>query len=138
MRAESDEYEVELDRPYGIKFYKGEDGGTYVDALAAGQAAYRSGVIQEGDKVIATRYVLLRHGYRCFGMEVSCQLVTHIPEDVPSHRCLSNLWIRPCSAVFGDDMWPASGYGQTMYTVRNRIGIMRFKFKKMFGAFLAG
>ena len=58
VRAETDEYEVELDRPYGIKFYKGEDGGTYVDALAAGQAAFRTGVIQEGDKVIATRYVM--------------------------------------------------------------------------------
>ncbi|GJP37440.1 hypothetical protein CLOM_g21844 [Closterium sp. NIES-68] len=49
--------EVELERPYGLKFYRGEDGAIYVDALYPGQSAILSKRIQEGDKVLATSAV---------------------------------------------------------------------------------
>lgn len=52
-----EEYEVELEKPWGLKFYKGSDGGTYVDAIQIGSSADKSGVITPGDKVLATRYV---------------------------------------------------------------------------------
>ncbi|KAL5064991.1 hypothetical protein RYX36_026728, partial [Vicia faba] len=29
-----EEYRVEIDQPYGLKFMKGRDGGTYIDAIA--------------------------------------------------------------------------------------------------------
>lgn len=55
--AEGEIYEVELDKPYGLKFYKGVDGSVYIDALAVGSSAAKLGKITEGDKVIATSAV---------------------------------------------------------------------------------
>lgn len=51
---ESEVYEVELDKPYGLKFTKGPDGGTYIDAIAPGGAADKTGMFTVGDKVIET------------------------------------------------------------------------------------
>jgi len=48
-------YEVELEKPFGIKFYKGSDGGTYIDAIAAGGSADKTKMLTPGDRVIATR-----------------------------------------------------------------------------------
>lgn len=53
-----EEYEVEIEQPFGIKFAKGRDGGTYIDAIAPGGSADKAGVFTVGDKVIATRYAL--------------------------------------------------------------------------------
>lgn len=53
-----EEYEVELEQPYGIKFVKGRDGGTYIDAIAPGGSADKAGVFTVGDKVLATRSAL--------------------------------------------------------------------------------
>ncbi|KAJ0982550.1 hypothetical protein J5N97_010805 [Dioscorea zingiberensis] len=55
--GEEYEYEVVLDKPYGLKFMKGRDGGTYIDAIAPGSAADKSGKFTVGDKVIATSAV---------------------------------------------------------------------------------
>ncbi|XP_039139504.1 protein MET1, chloroplastic [Dioscorea cayenensis subsp. rotundata] len=52
-----DKYEVELDKPYGLRFMKGRDGGTYIDAIAPGSSADKSGKFTVGDKVIATSAV---------------------------------------------------------------------------------
>ncbi|XP_002523407.2 protein MET1, chloroplastic [Ricinus communis] len=52
-----EEYEVELLQPYGIKFAKGRDGATYIDAIAPGGAADKTGMFTVGDKVIATSAV---------------------------------------------------------------------------------
>lgn len=52
-----EEYEVEIDQPYGIKFVKGRDGGTYIDAIAPGGSADKAGVFTVGDKVLATSAV---------------------------------------------------------------------------------
>lgn len=54
-----DFYEVELVQPYGLKFRKGRDGGTYIDAIAPGGSADKTGLFTVGDKVIATRYLSL-------------------------------------------------------------------------------
>ncbi|PQM33091.1 uncharacterized protein Pyn_04696 [Prunus yedoensis var. nudiflora] len=52
-----EEYEVEVVQPYGLKFAKGRDGGTYIDAIAAGGSADKSGKFSVGDKVLATSAV---------------------------------------------------------------------------------
>ncbi|KAK7369220.1 hypothetical protein VNO80_11255 [Phaseolus coccineus] len=52
-----EEYEVEIEQPFGIKFAKGRDGGTYIDAIAPGGSADKAGVFTVGDKVIATSAV---------------------------------------------------------------------------------
>ncbi|XP_040992785.1 protein MET1, chloroplastic-like [Juglans microcarpa x Juglans regia] len=52
-----EEYEVELVQPYGLKFAKGRDGGTYIDAIAPGGSADKSGMFTVGDKVLATSAV---------------------------------------------------------------------------------
>ncbi|KAJ4827133.1 uroporphyrin-III C-methyltransferase [Turnera subulata] len=52
-----EEYEVELVQPYGLKFAKGRDGGTYIDAIAPGGEADKTGLFSVGDKVIATSAV---------------------------------------------------------------------------------
>ncbi|KAK4440416.1 protein MET1, chloroplastic [Sesamum alatum] len=52
-----EEYEVELVQPYGIKFAKGRDGGTYIDAIAPGGSADKTGMFTVGDKVLATSAV---------------------------------------------------------------------------------
>ncbi|GAB2286968.1 uroporphyrin-III C-methyltransferase [Dionaea muscipula] len=57
-----EEYEVELLQPYGLKFAKGRDGGTYIDAIAPGGSADKTGLFTVGDRVIATSAV--------FGTEV--------------------------------------------------------------------
>ncbi|KAL3518909.1 hypothetical protein ACH5RR_021498 [Cinchona calisaya] len=52
-----EEYEVVLDQPYGLKFTKGRDGGTYIDAIAPGGAADKTGLFTVGDRVLATSAV---------------------------------------------------------------------------------
>lgn len=52
-----EEYEVEIIQPYGLKFTKGRDGGTYIDAIAPGGFADKTGKFTVGDKVIATSAV---------------------------------------------------------------------------------
>ncbi|XP_074303729.1 protein MET1, chloroplastic-like [Silene latifolia] len=52
-----EEYEVEIEQPYGLRFAKGRDGGTYIDAIAPGLSADRTGKFTVGDKVIATSAV---------------------------------------------------------------------------------
>ncbi|KAL7081645.1 hypothetical protein ACP275_14G051500 [Erythranthe tilingii] len=52
-----EEYEVELVQPYGLRFAKGRDGGTYIDAIAPGGFADKTGVFTVGDKVMATSAV---------------------------------------------------------------------------------
>lgn len=51
-----EEYEVELVQPYGLKFAKGRDGGTYIDAIAPGGSADKTEMFTVGDKVLATRF----------------------------------------------------------------------------------
>lgn len=50
-----EEYEVEIVKPYGLKFAKGRDGGTYIDAIAPGGSADMTGMFSVGDRVISTR-----------------------------------------------------------------------------------
>ncbi|XP_030447701.1 protein MET1, chloroplastic [Syzygium oleosum] len=52
-----EEYEVEIVQPYGLKFVKGRDGGTYIDAIGAGGSADKTGMFAVGDKVLATSAV---------------------------------------------------------------------------------
>ncbi|XP_044456689.1 protein MET1, chloroplastic isoform X5 [Triticum aestivum] len=85
-----EEYEVEILKPYGLKFAKGRDGGTYIEAIFPGSSAEQTGKFTVGDKVIAT------------------------------------------SAVFGEEIWPAAGYGQTMYCIRQRVGPLYMKMQKKF------
>ncbi|KAJ8453200.1 hypothetical protein Cgig2_008084 [Carnegiea gigantea] len=54
---EYEEYEVVLEKPYGLKFVKGRDGGTYIDAIAPGLSADKTGMFTAGDKVLATSAV---------------------------------------------------------------------------------
>ncbi|OEL31466.1 hypothetical protein BAE44_0007517 [Dichanthelium oligosanthes] len=86
-----EEYEVTIEKPYGLKFAKGRDGGTYVEAIFPGAAADKTGQFTVGDKVLAT------------------------------------------SAVFGEEIWPAAGYGQTMYCIRQRVGPLYMKLERRFG-----
>ena len=60
------EYEVTIEKPYGLKFSKGRDGGTYVEAILPGAAADKTGQFTVGDKVLATRLVrpAVRYCYR--------------------------------------------------------------------------
>lgn len=86
-----EEYEVTIEKPYGLKFTKGRDGGTYIEAILPGGAADVTGQFEVGDKVLAT------------------------------------------SSVFGEEIWPAAGYGQTMYCIRQRIGPLYMKMERRFG-----
>ncbi|GLT82457.1 hypothetical protein SLE2022_008250 [Rubroshorea leprosula] len=52
-----EEYEVEIVQPYGLKFRKGRDGRTYIDAIAPGGSADKTGLFTVGDKVLATSAV---------------------------------------------------------------------------------
>ncbi|KAL5563708.1 hypothetical protein UlMin_033455 [Ulmus minor] len=52
-----EEYEVEIVQPYGLKFRKGRDGGTYIDAIAPGGFADKTGLFTVGDRVLATSAV---------------------------------------------------------------------------------
>lgn len=56
-KEEYEEYEVEIVQPYGLKFVKGRDGGTYIDAIAPGGFADQTKMFTVGDKVIATSAV---------------------------------------------------------------------------------
>ncbi|KAI3822949.1 hypothetical protein L1987_10550 [Smallanthus sonchifolius] len=49
-----EEYEVEIEQPYGLKFAKGRDGGTYIDAIAPGGSADKTNMFTVGDRVLAT------------------------------------------------------------------------------------
>lgn len=51
-----EEYEVEIEKPYGLRFAKGRDGSTYIDVIAPGSSAANTNKFAVGDKVIATRY----------------------------------------------------------------------------------
>ncbi|CAM6047498.1 unnamed protein product [Sphagnum compactum] len=55
--AAKEEYEAELEKPFGLRFYKGSDGGTYIDAIAPGGSADKTNLFTPGDKVIATSAV---------------------------------------------------------------------------------
>ena len=66
IKLKEDEYVVELEKPIGIKFYKGSDGQVYVDALAPGQTADMSGKFEVGDRVVATRSDLYWHTCRIY------------------------------------------------------------------------
>ncbi|GKA23875.1 protein MET1, chloroplastic [Tanacetum coccineum] len=52
-----EEYEVEIEQPYGLKFAKGRDGATYIDAIAPGGSADKTKMFSVGDKVLATSAV---------------------------------------------------------------------------------
>lgn len=52
-----EEFEVVLDQPFGLRFAKGRDGGTYIDAIAPGGSADMTGKFTVGDKVVATSAV---------------------------------------------------------------------------------
>ncbi|XP_062076492.1 protein MET1, chloroplastic [Humulus lupulus] len=52
-----EEYEVEIVQPFGLKFAKGRDGRTYIDAIAPGGEADKTGKFSVGDRVIATSAV---------------------------------------------------------------------------------
>lgn len=43
------------------------------------------------------------------------------------------MYISLCSAVFGEEIWPAAEYGRTMYTIRQRIGPLLMKMEKRYG-----
>eukprot|EP00252_Welwitschia_mirabilis_P017065 TRINITY_DN37933_c0_g1_i1.p1 TRINITY_DN37933_c0_g1~~TRINITY_DN37933_c0_g1_i1.p1 ORF type:complete len:343 (+),score=73.08 TRINITY_DN37933_c0_g1_i1:146-1174(+) len=86
-----EEYEVELEKPIGLQFYKGVDGGVYIKAIAPGGNADKTKKFTVGDKVLAT------------------------------------------SAVFGNEIWPAAAYGQTMYAIRQRIGTLYMRVQKRYG-----
>ena len=47
-------YEVILEKPLGIAFEEGEDGGVVVDYLVDGSNAAKDGTIQSGDVLLAT------------------------------------------------------------------------------------
>ncbi|KAK9079009.1 hypothetical protein SSX86_000678 [Deinandra increscens subsp. villosa] len=49
-----EEYEVEIEQPYGLRFAKGRDGGTYIDVIAPGGSADKTNMFAVGDKVLAT------------------------------------------------------------------------------------
>ena len=51
---------MELEQPYGLKFAKGRDGGTYIDAIAPGGFADKTGLFTVGDKVLATRFLSIQ------------------------------------------------------------------------------
>ena len=76
---------MELEQPYGLKFVKGRDGGTYIDAIAPGGAADKTGLFTVGDKVIATRY---HFPYLC-----SVNLAHY------DHQRLTYLFIRACLEI---------------------------------------
>ncbi|KAF8092110.1 hypothetical protein N665_0424s0042, partial [Sinapis alba] len=50
-------YEVEVEQPYGLKFRKGRDGGTYIDTILPGGFADKTEKFTVGDRVIATSTV---------------------------------------------------------------------------------
>mmetsp|Transcript_13835 Transcript_13835/g.31718 ORF Transcript_13835/g.31718 Transcript_13835/m.31718 type:complete len:215 (-) Transcript_13835:16-660(-) len=55
-------YEVELDKPLGIAFEEGDNGGVVVDFLVEGGNAEQSGAIKPGDVLLATTACMGRDG----------------------------------------------------------------------------
>lgn len=55
-------YEVKIDKPLGIAFTEGDDGGVIVDYLVEGGNAELSGAIQPGDVLLATTACMGRDG----------------------------------------------------------------------------
>mmetsp|Transcript_5902 Transcript_5902/g.17674 ORF Transcript_5902/g.17674 Transcript_5902/m.17674 type:complete len:216 (+) Transcript_5902:89-736(+) len=55
-------YEVKLDKPLGIAFEEGSDGGVVVQYLVEGGNAEQSGVISAGDALLATTACMGRDG----------------------------------------------------------------------------
>jgi hypothetical protein len=51
----NDTYTVTLEKPIGLNFYRGNDGGTYIDKIQPGGSADASGLFTVGDKVLETR-----------------------------------------------------------------------------------
>ena len=84
-----EEYEVEIEQPYGLRFAKGRDGGTYIDAIAPGGNADKTKMFTVGDKVVATRYSMkcLTH-FSCFLL-----FVLHVVDGFTTGFHI-NLWIR--------------------------------------------
>lgn len=82
--------EVTLQKPLGVRFGKGNDGGAYVLDNNP-QAGYTDDRIQVGDKVVQV------------------------------------------SASFGDDVWDAKGFGQTIYAIKTRNGAVYLKLEKRNG-----
>ena len=60
--ARSQCYEIQLDKPLGIAFVEGDDGGVVVDFLVEGGNAEESGVIKTGDVLLATTACMGRDG----------------------------------------------------------------------------
>lgn len=79
-KEEYEEYEVEIVQPYGLKFVKGRDGGTYIDAIAPGGFADQTKMFTVGDKVLATRFV---HSLDMFMLCYVCLCVFVSLFDVP-------------------------------------------------------
>lgn len=65
-----EEYEVEIEQPYGLKFAKGRDGGTYIDAIAPGGSADKTGKFTVGDRVLATRFLVFFHLASCITFSI--------------------------------------------------------------------
>ncbi|GAQ88883.1 protein containing PDZ domain, a K-box domain, and a TPR region [Klebsormidium nitens] len=55
--AKDDEYVVTLEKPVGLNFYRGNDGGTYIDKIQPGGSADATGLFTVGDKVLETSAV---------------------------------------------------------------------------------
>ena len=55
-------YEIKLDKPLGIGFIEGDDGGVQVDQLVEGGNAALSGMIKVGDVLLATTGCMGRDG----------------------------------------------------------------------------
>jgi hypothetical protein len=53
----NDTYTVTLEKPIGLNFYRGNDGGTYIDKIQPGGSADASGLFTVGDKVLETSAV---------------------------------------------------------------------------------
>lgn len=54
--GKEDEYMVTLEKPVGLNFYRGNDGGTYIDKIQPGGSADATGLFTVGDKVLETRW----------------------------------------------------------------------------------
>jgi hypothetical protein len=62
FKLPDDCYEIVLDKPLGIAFEEGDDGGVVVDYLVEGGNAAKSGKIQPGDVLLATTGCMGRDG----------------------------------------------------------------------------
>ena len=62
FKLPNDCYEITLDKPLGIAFTEGSDGGVVVDYLVEGGNADKSGAIKPGDVLLATTGCMGRDG----------------------------------------------------------------------------